>query len=131
MIFKVYCIQNIIDMIACDLAEGIKLKRHAQRRELIKTMRMITDELSSSQMTSLSVNFRSTRDLSNILCVFQENIYSSIKTDVSDVILHTQSQGHRIQGSLTVIHAFNNYYNVDSIGRLFGMELDALCTRHN
>ena len=46
------------------------------------------------------------------------------------MILPTQLQGHFIHGPLTVVHVFNDY-NVDSIRRVFNIDLDRLCDELN
>ena len=89
---------------------------------------LLTDKLSPNQRATLTMNLRNTSDLSNILSVIRDQFVRlhSLKSDILDIILPTQLQGHFIHGPLPVIHVFNDH-NVDSIGRVFDIELDRLC----
>ena len=117
--------------VACDMAQAYWL---LNREDLIDRLRMITVKLSSTQLVRLSMSLRNTCDLSDILCVIREQLresYSEI-TDILDLVLPTQLRGHFIHGPLTVhvIHVFDDY-NVDSIIRVFDIELDSLCVNLN
>ena len=115
--------------VACDLAQG---NWFVSEEEFIGIVHVITDKLSSSQLVTLSMNLRNTCDVSNILCVIREQFRKlrSQITNVSDMILPVQSPGHFIHGPLPVIHVFNKF-NVDSIRRVFNIELDSLCVTDN
>ena len=115
--------------VACDMAQNYWLY---DREDLIDRLRMITVKLSSTQLVRLSMSLRNTCDLSDILCVIREQLresYSEI-TDILDLVLPTQLQGHFIHGPLPVIHVFDDY-NFDSIKRVFDIELDTLCVNLN
>ena len=78
------------------------------------------------------MNLRNTSDLSNILSVIRDEFVTlcSLKSDILDLVLPAQSPGHFIHGPLPVIHVFNDR-NVDSIIRVFDIELDSLCVTSN
>ena len=115
--------------VACDMAQSYWL---LNREDLIDRLRMITVKLSSTQLVRLSMSLRNTCDLSDILCVIREQLRESYSemTDILDLVLPTQLQGHFIHGPLTVIHVFNDY-NFDNIIRVFNIELDSLCVTSN
>ena len=115
--------------VACDLAQGFY---GVSEEQFIEMVHVITDKLSSSQLVTLSMNLRNTCDISNILCVIREQLRESYLeiTDILDICLPTQLQGHFIHGPLPVIHVFNDY-NVDSIIRVLNIELDSLCVTDN
>ena len=115
--------------VACDMAQRYWLY---DREDLIDRLRTITVKLSSTQLVRLSMSLRNTCDLSDILCVIREQfreLYSEI-TDILDICLPTQLQGHFIHSPLPVIHVFNDY-NVDNIIRVSSIELDRLCVNLN
>ena len=93
---------------------------------------LLTDKLTANQRVILTMNLRNTSDLSNILSVIRDEFVtlSSLKSDILDLVLPTQLQGHFIHGPLPVIHVFNDF-NVDSIIRVFNIELDSLCVTSN
>ena len=78
------------------------------------------------------MNLRNTSDLSNILSVIRDQFVRLVylRSDILDLVLPTQLQGHFIHGPLPVIHVFNDR-NVDSIIRVFDIELDSLCVTSN
>ena len=112
--------------IACDIVQAWAL---LDKDTISIVANLLTDKLTPNQRATLSMNLRNTFDLSNILSVIRDQFVrlSSLKSDNLDLVLPTQLQGHFIHGPLPVIHVFNNY-NVDSIIRVFDIELDRLCT---
>ena len=111
--------------IACDVVQVWALLD----KDISIVANLLTDKLTPNQRATLTMNLRNTSDLSNILSVIRDQFVRlcSLKSDILDLVLPTQLQGHFIHGPLPVIQVFNNY-NVDSIIRVFDIELDGLCT---
>ncbi|XP_063692103.1 uncharacterized protein LOC134824251 [Bolinopsis microptera] len=114
--------------IACDIVQAWTVYDIDQ---ISRVANVLTDILAPHQRTTLSSNLRNTFDLSNILSVIRDQFVKlcSLKSDILDIILPSQSPGHFIHGTLPVIHVFNNR-NVDSIVSVINIDLDRLCATH-
>ena len=115
--------------IACDFAQAWYV---TDRRSIVTAANVIIDTLKPNQRVTLSRNLRNTFDLSSILSVIRNQFVKlfSLKSDILDLILPTQSPGHFIHGPLIVMHVFNDY-NVVDIVRVFNIELVRLCDVHD
>ena len=111
--------------IACDIVQAWSI---IDRKKILMVANLLTDILAPHQIATLFMNLRNTFDLSNILSVIRDQYIKSysLKSDILDLVLPAQSPGHFIHGPLTVMHVFNDF-NVDSILRVFDIELDRLC----
>ena len=111
--------------IACDFAQAWYV---TNTRYIVNVANVIIDTLKPIQRATLSRNLRNTFDLSSILSVIRDQFVNlfSLKLDILDLVLPTQSPGHFIHGPLTVMHVFNDR-NVADIVRVFNIELDRLC----
>ena len=115
--------------IACDFVQALVV---LDKDTISIVANLLTDKLSPNQRASLTMNLRNTSDLSNILSVIRDKFVRSVylRSDILDLVLPTQLQGHFIHGPLPLIHVFNDR-NDDSIIRVFDIELDSLCVTSN
>ena len=115
--------------IACDFAQAWYV---TDTRSIVTVANVIINILKPIQRATLSRNLRNTFDLSSILSVIRDQFVNlfSLKLDILNLVLPTQSPGHFIHGPLTVMHVFNDR-NVADIVRVFNIELDRLCDVHD
>ena len=115
--------------IACDFAQAWFV---TDTRHIVTVANVIIDILKPIQRATLSRNLRNTFDLSSILSVIRNQFVKSLslKSNILDLVLPTQSPGHFIHGPLTVMHVFNDFNVVDIVG-VFNIELDRLCDVHD
>ena len=115
--------------IACDFAQAWFV---ADTRSIVTVANVIINILKPIQRATLSRNLRNTFDLSSILSVIRDQFVNlfSLKLDILDLVLPTQSPGHFIHGPLTVMHVFNDF-NVVDIVRVFNIEFVRLCDVHD
>ena len=88
----------------------------------------VEDELSSTQLVSLSKNLRNTSDLSRTLSVIREHIIEQghiVSTFINDLAI-LQAPGHYIHGPKTIVHVLQKFKK-KLICDIFDIEFNELC----
>ncbi|XP_063693453.1 uncharacterized protein LOC134825235 [Bolinopsis microptera] len=116
--------------ISCDtLQSPLYIADEEERlRHDSRLAKLFNDELSSTQLVSLSKNLRNTSDLSRALSVIREHIIESenlVSTFTNDFDI-LQTPGHYIHGPKTVVHVLQKY-NEELIYSIFDKEFKELC----